>query len=135
MSRENLELFERGVAAYNERDVEALLEILDPDVEWTPAVQQMFGAEATVYRGHQEIREMLRELGETLSEIHVEFSDIRDLGDRVVAVGRLRTRGHASGVVTESPLGYVAEFKNGRATRVHTYLDPGEALKATGLSD
>jgi ketosteroid isomerase-like protein len=135
MSRENLELFERGVAAYNERDVEALLDVLDPEVEWTPAVQQMFGAEPTVYRGHQEVREMLRELGETLSEIHVEFSDVRDPGDRVVAIGRIRTRGKASGVVTESPLGYVAEFKNGKATRLHTYLEPGEALKAAGLSD
>ena len=78
---------------------------------------------------------MLRELDDALAEIHVEFSEIRDAGDQVVAVGRVRTRGKASGAVTESPVGYVADFRNGKATRIRTYLDPREALLAAGLRE
>ncbi len=37
MSEENVETVKRGVDAYNRRDVEALLEVLDPEVECTPA--------------------------------------------------------------------------------------------------
>ena len=33
MSQENVETFKRGLDAYNRRDIEALLEELDPDVE------------------------------------------------------------------------------------------------------
>jgi hypothetical protein len=58
-----------------------------------------------------------------------------DQGDQVVAIGRLRTRGRASGLVTEAPLGYVTDFRNGIATRIRTYLDPSEALEAAGLSE
>jgi ketosteroid isomerase-like protein len=108
---------------------------VDPEVEWRPAVQKMLGGEATVYRGHEGIREMLRDLSETLNEINVEFSEVRDQSDQVVAIGRLRTRGRASGVVTEAPLGYVAAFRNGLATRIRTDLDPSEALEAAGLSE
>jgi uncharacterized protein with GYD domain len=36
MSQENLETFKRGLDAYNRRDIDALLEELDPEVEWHP---------------------------------------------------------------------------------------------------
>jgi uncharacterized protein len=135
MSQENVEVVKRGLEAYNRRDVEALLEELDPEVEWHPALEVLMGGEATVYRGHEGVRELLRDAGETLSEIHVEFSNIQDLGDQVVAIGSIRARGKSSGAETESPLGYVAELRNGKAIRIRTYLDPKEALEAAGLRE
>ena len=56
-------------------------------------------------------------------------------GDRVLAVGRVRTRGKASGVDTEAPVGYVADFRDGKFVRVRTYLAPDEALEAAGLRE
>ena len=50
----------------------------------------------TVSRGHQGVRVWLRGLSETLAEFQAEYSDIRDLGDRVVAVGCVRARGAGS---------------------------------------
>jgi ketosteroid isomerase-like protein len=135
MSEENVERFKRGIDAYNRQDADALLELMDTKVEWHPAILVGLGGKATVFRGHEGIRELLREIDETLAEIHVEVSEIRDLGDRIFALGRLRTRGKTSGVETESPFGYVAHFKNGKATEVRTYLDPKEALEAAGLRE
>src|SRR5919108_152603 len=98
MSQENVEAFKRFADANNRRDVEALLEELDADVEWQSVVLGSLGGEATVHRGHEGVREMLRDLYEAFSEFRVEFSEIRDLGDRVFAVGRWITRGVDSGV-------------------------------------
>ena len=135
MSQENVEAFKRGIEAYNRRDVEALLEVHDPDVEWHPVLQVLLGGEATVYRGHDGIREFVRDLDEAFAEAHIEVSEIRDMGDRLVAIGRLHARGKASGADTESPIGYVADFKNGKAIRIRSWLDPREALEAAGLSE
>lgn len=135
MSRENVEAFQRGLEAYNRRDAEALVEELDAEVEWHPALLVMLGGEATVYRGHEGVREMLSDVDDALADIHAEFSEIRDPGDQIVAIGRIRTRGKASGAVTESPLGYVADFRNGKVTRIRTYLDPWEALEVAGLAE
>jgi ketosteroid isomerase-like protein len=133
MSRENVETFKRGLAAYNRRDADALLEMLDDEVEWYPALLVKLGGEATVYRGHAGVRAMLLDTDDTLAEINAEFSDedIRDLGEQLVAIGTVRTRGKSSGVVTESPVGYLAEFRDGKATRI----DPREALEAAGLRE
>jgi ketosteroid isomerase-like protein len=135
MSQENVETFKRVLEAYNRRDLEALLQDLDPKVEWHAALEVLLGGEGTVYRGREGVRELIRGTDEVFDEMHAEFTEIRDLGDRIVATGRLRTRGKRSGAESESPVGIVAELEGGKAVRIRTYLDPQEALDAAGLSE
>ena len=135
MSQENVEVFKRGLEAGNRGDVETLLEVLDPEVEWHTALHALLAGDATVYRGHAGVREMLRDMYEAFDEIQIEISEIRDLGDRLVAIGRTRTRGKASGAETESPLALVTEVKNGKTISIRGYLDPKDALEAAGLKE
>jgi uncharacterized protein len=135
MSRENVEIVRRVSDAYNRRDVEAMLDELHPEIEWHPWLQLQFGGGATVYRGHQGVRQGIRELEEAFSEIQAEQTEIRDLGERVVAIGRHRGRGKESGAITESPLAWIVEFNGGKVIRVREYLDPKKALEAAGLSE
>ena len=135
MSQENVEAFRRGLEAGNGGDVETLLEELDPEVEWHSALHALLGGEATVFRGHDGVREMLRDLNEAFGEIRIEISEIRDLGDQLVAIGRIRAVGKASGAETETPLALVTEIKNGKTISLRGYLDPAEALEAAGLRE
>jgi ketosteroid isomerase-like protein len=135
MSQANVEAFKRAFDAINRRDAEALLLELDPNVEWHGAILIAMGGDRTVYRGHEGVRDWLRDLYETLSEFHADYPDIRDLGDRVVAIGVVRGRGSASEAEIESPHGTVAEFKDAKGIRVRTYLDPKEALEAAGVQE
>jgi ketosteroid isomerase-like protein len=135
MSQENVEAFKRGLEAGNRGDVEKLLDELDPEVEWHSALHALMGGEQTVFRGHDGVREMMRDLNEAFGEIHIEISEVRDLGDRLVAIGRIRTRGKASGAKTETPLAFVTKVKNGKAILLRAYLDPKKALEAVGLSE
>ena len=135
MSQENVETFKRAIDAYNRRDVDGLLETLDPEVEWYSALMVPMGGKATVFRGYEGIRELFRDLDEVLDDWHAEYPEIRDLGDRIVAIGWVRTRGRGSGAETESPIGTVSDIKDGKAIRIRTYLDADEALEAAGLSE
>jgi ketosteroid isomerase-like protein len=135
MSQANVEAFKRAVEANNSRDVEAFLEELDPDVEWHPGLPALLRGETTVGRGHEGARELLRDVYEALAVFHLEIADIRDLGDVIVAFGRMRARGRESGAEIESPWYYVVQYKNGKATLIRTYLDRNEALEAAGLQE
>jgi ketosteroid isomerase-like protein len=135
MSEENVEAFRRGMEAYNRRDIDAFLDAFDPVVEFHPLTLAMFGQEATVYRGHEGIRQFIRDVDEVLPQLQVELLEIRDLGERSVASGRLHARGRASGAEVESPIGWVVEFREGRVIRMRDYLDPNEAFEAAGLSE
>ena len=135
MSEENVEAFKRGVEAANRRDIEALLAELDPEIEWHSALLASVAGGAAVYRGHEGVRKWLRDLEEAFSEVHSEFSEIRDLGNRLVAIGRLRTRGKESGAETESPVAWLVRFNDGKLIYARPYLDPNQGLEAAGLKE
>jgi hypothetical protein len=65
MSQENVEAFKRAIEAANRQDVEGFLANCDPEVEWPrPAILMSLGGEAKAYRGHESVREVLRDVFE-----------------------------------------------------------------------
>ena len=58
MSEENVEAIKRAADAYNRGDVDAVLQELDPEIEWHPLLQVLLGGEATVYRGNEAVPEI-----------------------------------------------------------------------------
>ena len=135
MSQENAESFKGFIDAFNRRDTEAIIEVVDSAVEWRPAAPVALGGEATVYRGHAGVSDGLRGLHASFAELQIEISELQEVGDRVVGIGRIRTRGKGSGAEFETPFGAVMEFKGRKATQIRSYLDPTAALKAAGLSE
>jgi ketosteroid isomerase-like protein len=135
MSDENVAAFKRGLEAGNRGDIDGLLDELHPEIEWHSALHALMGGQQTVFRGHEGVRRMIGDLYETFSEVHIEMSDFRDLGDGLIAIGSTRTRGKASGAETETPLVLVTEISNGKTISIRAYLDRQEALAAAGLSE
>ena len=135
MSQENVEATQRFIDAYNRRDVEAMLADLDPEIEWRSGILTGLGGEAAVFHGHEGFRAAFRELYEALGETHIECSEMRDLGNRVVTIGRFHVRGRESGAESESPWAGVADFKDGRGTRIRSYFGAEEVREAAALSE
>ena len=135
MSQENIEAFKRSFEAGNRRDFDAMLQELDPAVEWHPAVGVGLAGEATVLRGREEVRQWFQDLFEAFGDLRFEASEYRDLGDEFLAFGRVHAHGTASGVEIDSPLAWLVRSTDGKAIWVRSYLEPKEALEAAGLSE
>ncbi len=135
MSQENLNAFNRAVEATNRGDVEAMLRDMDPAVEFHAFLEELLGGEGMVYTGHAGVRKFFRDFNDSFDQLHWEYSDIRDLGDRILAIGTFRARGRGSGAEAEVPIGLLVDFKDGVATRVWSTQDPNEVLEAAGLSE
>src|SRR3954452_16067321 len=135
MSQENVEAFKRGADAFNRGDLDAVLESFDHEVEWHAVFQVMLGGAATVCRGQEEVRAYFQELSEDFAELRLTMDELRDLGDRLVVVGRFGGRGRASGAEIHSPIVLVADFQAGRIFRMRDYLDTDKGLEAAGLSE
>jgi ketosteroid isomerase-like protein len=134
MSRANMEVAKRQLDAYNQRDLETLFaELVTPDVEWFPGLIR--GFEGGAYRGRQGIETYFREIRDTWEELRAVPEEFRDLGDRVLILGRIEGRGRGSGAQVNAPQGIIDEFRGDRISCVRGYLDHGEALRAAGLSE
>ena len=131
MSQQNVEIAKRAIDAFNRRDLDVADELTTPDFEWFPA---MPGAvEGQRYAGREGIEANAAELAETWQDYFVVVEEYHDLGDRVLALSRVRARGASSGVPVDQPMTQIFEFRDGRMSRARTYLDHGEALRAAGL--
>jgi ketosteroid isomerase-like protein len=134
MSQENVEAVRRCLEGWNRNDLDAWLRDAHPEVEWFSAVSRAVEGAETVRRGLPEMRRFWDEW-HSVWDLTVEIVETRDLGDTVIALGRMHTRGDASGVDLDSPVAYVFEFEAGLCRRVRAYLDHAEALEAVGLSE
>jgi ketosteroid isomerase-like protein len=133
MSKANVEIVKVLMGAVDRRDVDTFAGVTTSDFEWFP----VFAArvEGDVYRGREGIETFLGEVDETWEEFRPMPEEYRDLGDRVLGLGRLKTRGRASGVPSDSPWGGIYDIRDGKVSRIRTYLDHGEALRAAGRSE
>jgi ketosteroid isomerase-like protein len=128
MSQENVETVRGLFPAFNRRDITALLGCLDPDVEWVPIMAVL---EGRVYRGHEGVKRWIEHLDEYWELFEVDAEEFRDLGDRVLALGRWRARGRAGGVGLDNEPGtWLLHFKAGKVGRLQTFTDRDEGLKA-----
>src|SRR5438045_7693657 len=97
MSQENVELFLKGTDAIRRGDMETALDVASEDVVWIAARSAVEGA----YRGHEGLRQFLADTAENFEPFEPRFEEVRDLGDRVLAIGTLGIRARGSGVETD----------------------------------
>jgi ketosteroid isomerase-like protein len=128
MSAENVELARRGVEAWNSGDVEAMLELSTEDFEFVPAIAA--GVEGGTVAGPEEFRHFMAALEETWESFRIDWDEVREVGARVLALGRVHAKGKGSGVVLDQPMLSVVWFRNGKVARMQSFLDRDQALEA-----
>jgi ketosteroid isomerase-like protein len=131
MSAENVRAFERAVEAVNRGDAEAALSIVSDDGVMLAARSPVEGA----YRGHDGFRAWFADNAENFEVFQVTMAELRDLGDRVLAIGSIRIRGRGSGVETDIPTAGIASFDDGKLTRWEDFRERSRAIEAAGLAD
>lgn len=109
--------------AYSRGEVEAVLELLDPDVEWHPAPSSL---DPHPIRGRGDVREYLTP--DFFKHQSAEPLEVIEQGDRVLVVAR--ARGRESGVDIDQTVFHVWTVSGGRAKRFEAYLDRDQALAA-----
>jgi ketosteroid isomerase-like protein len=132
MSQANMEIVKRAIDAFNRPDLDGYDDLYTPDFEWFPALTGT--VEGRGYRGREGIEMWFTEANDTWEWFRAIAEEYRDLGDRVLVLGRIEARGRGSGVQLDAPAGMIFDFRGGRLSRDRTYLDHGETLRAAGLS-
>jgi ketosteroid isomerase-like protein len=131
MSQENVEMVRLGYEAANRGDIDGLLDLCAPDVEWQDVVP-----DALSFQGKDGVRSYFQTVWEPWQEIRREPEEIIDLGgDQVLVLFRLTGRGKGSGIEIDLRGGDLLTVRGGRLARWMAYTDRAQALEAAGLSE
>ncbi|MGH2993388.1 MAG: nuclear transport factor 2 family protein [Solirubrobacterales bacterium] len=100
-----------AIEAWNRGDFDAWIGTWDERAEFHPLRAQSKGR---AYHGHDGLRRFVAEMAAEWEEVRFEVDEIRGAGEQVVATGRVRARGRASGAERGVPLALVGVVRDKR---------------------
>src|SRR6266487_1722198 len=125
MSEENVERSLLLVDAWNRRDVKAAIALWDPEGVRYPVFELL--TEGHTHRGHAGTRQAIDDLAEFCEENHAEFSEVHDLSDQVLGLGRVRFR-FASGIELDHEIACLYTWRHGKCVEAREFLSRAQAL-------
>jgi uncharacterized protein len=132
MTAENVELIARAFGAFNRRDLDGLLELCAPDVEWIPMRPSLHGR---AYRGHEGVRAALADVDREFEELQNDPRRWVDLNDHVVVAGRFMAKERETGMRIDSPGAWLCVIRGGLVTYVRAFPSEEAALEAARAQD
>ena len=133
MSQENVELTRQAYEAWNDGDLDWMLDHMTEDFEFRPGLG--FSDVDAVVRGKDGWRRFAEMWREAWEDITVRVERIEDLDDRIVALLTFDGRGRGSGVEVSIRVGHLATVRAGRVSKLTSIAGWDEALAAAGLRD
>jgi ketosteroid isomerase-like protein len=123
----DVSLVQSAIEAYNRRDIDALCELMTPDVDLRPPV---FALTGRAYAGHAGIAEWLRDVNESFASAQIVPIELRDLGHCVLALTEFLVEGQESRMALGSQLGLVCEIRDDRIATWYGFFNHAEAIAA-----
>jgi ketosteroid isomerase-like protein len=131
ISEQNVEIVRRFIEAYNRRNFESIIELMDPTFEF----RSRFVALESVHRAPEGFPyAYFKMLDEAYDHFEVVLSEYIDAGAAVLAAGHAEWRGKASGAQGETPILPAFWLRRGKVFMAETFTDRAEALEAVGLN-
>ena len=131
MSNENAELIRRAYQVYASGDLDGVLELVDPDLEWTYLDPALERPTPQVCHGRQELEEVLRHWTE--HGLRAELEEVTSAGELVmVGVGIPGVDAH-HGRRGDDRAYSVFTVRDGRIVALRDCRDRQEALQLAGI--
>jgi ketosteroid isomerase-like protein len=124
----DVEIVERVFSAWQRRDLDAMLELIAPDVIWQPASRPTGD---TAFHGHAGVLDWARQFGRE-REPDVRVSEIREAPRGVVVLGTVLEMSHGRPVFGLA-IGWVCRLREGKVVQATGFTGWLEALRAAGL--
>ena len=130
MPSDNLDATRQALDAWTRGDLEAMLALLHPSIEFRPS--GAFPGLDDAYYGLAGWRQFWTQFRDLWEAISMEAERMIELDTRVLVLFRFHGRGR-QGVEVERPYALVAGFEDGLATRIQMYAEWKDALALVGL--
>lgn len=117
----------RFVEAFNRGDIDACVELLDPDIQWYSSNQFL---DSETHSGREDVRLYLQSLYDHVDEPRMEPEDGFQIGDHVMLINRLRGKGTLAGNEVIERHNWVVLVNDDKFLRVVAYPSPADARRA-----
>jgi ketosteroid isomerase-like protein len=123
----DIELVKAMFAAFAARDLETVLSLADPDIEFT-AVTGEHAGRTDPYRGHDGLREYFRDVAAVWEELRLTPREFREEGGLILVTGKVSARSQRRTVTGST--GWVWRVRDGKVVYARVYASAADAVAA-----
>ena len=128
MQKTNLDVARHAYDALRRDDLDALADVIHPEVEWHSLVLEIEG----VFRGHDGVREWWRSIRAAFPDWKPEVVGFEEHGDWVLLRAHATGSGAASGVGIVGDFFQVGRFRDGLIVEYHAVRTRNDAMRVIG---
>jgi ketosteroid isomerase-like protein len=114
-------------AAFAARDLETVLSLADPEIEFT-AVTGEHAGRTDPYRGHDGLREYFRDVAAVWEELRLTPREFREEGGLILVTGKVSARSQRRTVTGST--GWVWRVRDGKVVYARVYASAADAVAA-----
>ena len=114
-------------AAFAERDLETVLGLSHPDIEFT-AVTAEHAGRTEPYRGHSGMRQYFRDVAAVWEELRLTPREFRPQGDLVLVTGKVSARSRVRTI--SGSTGWIWRVRDGKVVYGRVYDSAADAIAA-----
>jgi ketosteroid isomerase-like protein len=132
MSEPYVQMVRDAIAGFNDGDPDRMAASMAPGGVIVPLRAAL---EDIVYEGPNAAHEFWAASMQAWSALHIDVSEFRDLGDRVLVLGRLIATARETGVELDTQVAWIVTFEDDQVAEIRTFASQAEALAAAGLRE
>ena len=123
----DIELVKAMFAAFAARDLETVLSLADPEIEFTTVTGEQAGR-TEPYRGHDGLREYFRDVAAVWEELRLTPREFREEGGLILVTGKVSARSQRRTV--SGSTGWVWRVRDGKVVYARVYASAADAVAA-----
>jgi ketosteroid isomerase-like protein len=128
MTQPNVERFREGFEEWNRGGFEAILDFLDPEIEFVDLPQ---ATQPAPRRGREAVRAWIADMAEIWEDQRLDVEEVIEVDDRqLIVVARFAARAKGSGIEVDQLVSNLFVFRNRLAVRWQAFSTKAGALAA-----
>jgi ketosteroid isomerase-like protein len=145
VTQQNVETLRQVYEAFNQRDIDRLMDGFDPDVEiaetqdlaYAAALLRVLGPRFVIlsggYRGYAEVKKLWETVWEISEWFIVDAEEFIETNEHVIVVLMLRARAKGTGLEGEARTAHLWKMRDGKGIRLEVFADRRQALAAARM--
>ena len=132
MSEENVDIMRKGYEAFNRADIDTVMGLMAPDIEWQESDVEGLPQRGTHHGPEDVANDVFGAIVGNWDDFQAVPDEFLDAGERVVVLGRFQGRGKATGKTLDALYAHVWTLRDGKAVHVRVYADTAKLLQSLG---
>jgi ketosteroid isomerase-like protein len=134
MSKENVDLALSVYEAFAKGDINAVLDLLDPKVEWNEAENFIY-ADGSPYIGPTAVLEgVFKRIGSEWEGFSSSLNEVLDAGETIVVRGYYSGTYSKNGRQVRAQFAHLLTFRNGKIVKFQQYTDTAQFAQVVGIN-